>query len=157
MNISPINSKPKINVKKKPQLSFEKENLVEGNIIKLNGDKFNNLLHTKIIEVKLADSILPNNWRSSLDACLKLAFKKGLDSKFLQDNLNINIKQGSFTVQGFSPIEGTGFSFQNQDANSSANNILKLAKILNYELYILFEWKEKGIYPKKQGLINWKP
>lgn len=157
VNISPINSKPKINVKKKPQLSFEKENLVEGNIIKLNGDKFNNLLHTKIIEVKLADSILPNNWRSSLDACLKLAFKKGLDSKFLQDNLNINIKQGSFTVQGFSPIEGTGFSFQNQDANSSANNILKLAKILNYELYILFEWKEKGIYPKKQGLINWKP
>ena len=75
----------------------------------------------------------------------------------MQQKLNINIKEGIHNLQGFSPIEGLNYSWQNQDANYSAKNTIILAKLLNHEIYILFEWREKGRYPFKQGLISWKP
>jgi hypothetical protein len=145
-------------------ITVSKENLIRElefptsqNLINLNTDKIENLLHTRIIQAKFANQISPNNWRSVLDTGLKIAFGKGFSVENLQDKLNINFKEGIYTLQGFSPIEGVNYSWQNQDANKTAKNAVNLAKLLNCEIYVLFEWREKGKFPLKQGLVHWKP
>lgn len=127
------------------------------NLVVLDSDKLKDLLHTKILEAKFGNIKSLRNWRSVLDTAIKTAFEKGLTIEDLQDKLNINFREGIYNLQGFSPIEGMNYSWQNQDANKSAINAIKLARLLNYELHILFEWREKGIFPMKQGLIHWKP
>lgn len=135
----------------------ELESPTSQNLINLNTDKIENLLHTKILQAKFANEIAPNNWRSVLDTGLKIAFGKGFSVETLQDELSINFKEGIYTLEGFSPIEGVNYSWQNQDANKTAKNAINLAKFLNCEIYVLFEWREKGKFPMKQGLIHWKP
>lgn len=131
------------------------ETQINSDVIKLNPNKLENLLHTKILKAKFADKETPNNWRSILDTGLKIAFQKGISVENLKDKLSINIKEGIYNQQGFFPIEGLNYSWQNQDANSTAKNILKLAMLLNCEVFILFEWREKGKFPMKKGSINW--
>ena len=133
------------------------ETIKNQNIINLQLDKLEDLFHTKVLEARFADRISPNNWRSVLDTGLKFALEKGYTIDKLQENLLVNFKEGTYSLQGFSPIEGFDFSWQNQDANKTARNLIKLAKLLNCEAFILFEWREKGKFPMKQGLIHWKP
>jgi hypothetical protein len=127
------------------------------NIINVNTDELENLFHTKILEAKFANRTSPNNWRGLLDLGLRIAFEKGFSVENLEEHLNINFREGIYTSQGFNPIENVNYSWQNQDANKTANNIIKLAKLLNQEIYVLFEWREKGKYPTQKGLIQWKP
>lgn len=150
-NLNSGNSKP---VKSAMLQSLTKNNQ---DSIKLNLDKIEELFHTKILEAKFAETESPKNWRSVLDTGLKIAFENGFSLEKLQDNLIINFKEGSYNLQGFSPIEGVNYSWQNQDANKTATNAVKLAKLLKCEIYVLFEWREKGKFPMKKGLIHWKP
>ncbi|MEP7037735.1 MAG: restriction endonuclease subunit R [Acidobacteriota bacterium] len=127
------------------------------NVISLNLNKLENLLHTKVLKAKFDDKVSPNNWRSVLDTGLKIALKKGISVENIQNELSINFKEGVYNLQGFFPIEDANYSWQNQDANKTAKNVINLAKLLNCEIYVLFEWREKGKFPMKQGLIHWKP
>lgn len=120
-------------------------------------DKPEDLFHTKVLEAKFETKNCTNNWRSVLDTGLQLAFAKGLSIANLEDELVINFKEGIYTLQGFSPIAGVEYSWQNQDANKTAKNIVKLAKLLKCEIYVFFEWREKGKFPMKKGLLHWKP
>ncbi len=133
--------------------------LVENNQepIKLNPDEIEELFHTKILEAEFDGRQSPKNWRSILDTGLIIAFEKGFTVAALQETLVINFKEGSHNLQGFSPIEGVKYSWQNQDANKTAANAVKLAKLLRCEISILFEWREKGKFPMHRGTIYWKP
>jgi predicted type IV restriction endonuclease len=130
----------------------------EQNLIVLNLENIDSLFFTKILEARFNNEGLPTSgWRAILDKGLQIAFKEGVSLEIIQNELSINIKEGIYTEQGFSPIEGLDLSWQNQDANKTATNAIKLAALLNCEIYVLFEWREKGKYPMKKGLINWKP
>jgi predicted type IV restriction endonuclease len=134
------------------------EKVTNENLIVLNIDEIDNLFFTKILEARFNNEALTNSgWRSILDKVLKVAFEKGFLLSDLQTELSINLKEGIYTSQGFSQVEGLNYSWQNQDANKTAINAIKLAKLLNSEIYVLFEWREKGKYPMKKGLIHWKP
>lgn len=137
--------------------AFQSEPLNIQNKIILNVNELENLLHTKILEAKFADVPAPNNWRSVLDTGLKVALNSGFSIEKLQEELVINFKEGIHKSHGFFPIEGVNYSWQNQDANRTAKNAITLAKLLNREIYVLFEWREKGSFPTQQGLIHWKP
>lgn len=65
--------------------------------------------------------------------------------------------QGIHKNQGFHPIENLNYSWQNRDTNRTIKYVIKLAKLLGAEIYVLFEWEEKGKFPMKKGVINWKP
>ena len=130
--------------------------VAEPHSIKLDADKLEDLLHTKVIEARLGDEVLPNTWRGILHAGMVKALGKGFTVGDLQSKLRVNFNKGNHTNQGFGPIEGTNFSWQNQDANKSAFNVVKVARILNCELLVLFEWREKGKYPHARGLIHVK-
>lgn len=125
-------------------------------VTKLNLEFLTNLAFTKILDGKLA-GISSTGWRGLLNTGLKMAQERGIGFSDLLDELDANLKEGIYTENGYSHVPGTNFSFQGQDANSTANNTLKLAKLLNCELYVLFQWQAKGKFPNKKGLIHWKP
>lgn len=152
-NNQPANNQPAIN----QVLLTEIEQPDNGNIINLDLDNLDDLFFTKVLEARFDGQITSKHWRGVLDMGLKIAFNKGKSIEVLQNFLTVNFKEGIFTQQGFSPIEGTNFSWQSQDANKTAVNAVKLAKFLNVEIYILFEWRENGRFPMKKGLISWKP
>lgn len=137
--------------KKQPKLEIKKHT----KNFELN--EIEDLFHTKILEARFGNKISPKSWRSVLDTGLKIAFERGVTLGSLQDKLSINFKEGIHKLQGFFPIEGVNYSWQNQDANKTAQNAINLAKLLNCEIYVHFEWREKGKYPMKKGEIHWKP
>jgi hypothetical protein len=128
----------------------------DDDLIKLNSNHLEDLSFTRIIEGKFANSPAIK-WRNLLDIGFRLAHDKGITIETLQNELTTNFKLGKHTKNGFSPVEGTNFSAQGQSANHSANNLLKLAKFLTCEVYVLLEWGEKGRFPMKKGLFHWKP
>lgn len=149
-------SKPK-STKTRNSLNTKVQSATSKNLIQLNPEKLESLLHTKILEAKFANIPTPNNWRSVLDTGLKTAFDNGISSETITDNVNINLKKGNHRGHGYYPVEGTGYSFQNQDATKSAENALRIARLLNCEFYVLFMWREKGKFPMQEGIIHWKP
>ena len=148
-------SSPEIPRNQVPTLPTELQ--VDQNVINLNPDHLEDLLHTKVLEARFGNKTTLNSWRSILDAGLKTAFENGLSIAVLRENLSVNLKEGVYNLQGYSPIEGLNYSWQGQDANTTARNFVKLAKLLNLEIYVLFQWRDKGKFPMRQGLINWKP
>jgi hypothetical protein len=125
--------------------------------IHLNPDELEDLSHTKVLEARFADKICANSWRNIVDIELKAAFEKNFLLSDIQNKLNINIKEGIHKNQGFHPIENLNYSWQNRDTNRTIKYVIKLAKLLGAEIYVLFEWGEKGKFPMKKGVINWKP
>jgi predicted type IV restriction endonuclease len=125
-------------------------------VTKLNLEFLTNLAFTKIIEGRFA-GMTASGWRGLINLGLKLAVERGIGFESLKTELEANLKEGNFNENGYSPVPETNISFQGQDANGTANNALKLAKILNCELYVLFEWGPKGKFPHKKGLVHWKP
>lgn len=125
-------------------------------VTKLNLEFLTNLTFTKIIDGRFA-GVNGKVWRNLLNTGLKMAQERGIAFSDLLSELDANLKEGVYTVNGYSCVPGTNFSYQGQDANSTANNALKLAKLLNCEFYVLFQWQAKGKFPHKKGLIHWKP
>jgi hypothetical protein len=125
-------------------------------IIKLDNEPLRHLSFTKIIEGRFAN-ISSKSWRSLINNGLKIAVEKGIGIEVLENRLEANFKTGSYNKDGYKFVDGTNFSLQYQDASKVANNLLKLAKLLDCELYVLLEWQEKGKFPMRQGLIHWKP
>jgi hypothetical protein len=151
-SLAPISNSINNNISiSQPQLSANQ------NTINLDPNQLEDLFYTKVLEATFANKKTPNNWRSILDTGLQIAFEKGFTVENLQDQLSINFKVGIHNLQGFSQIKGVNYSWQNQDANKTAVNSIKLAKLLNCEIYVLFEWREKGKFPLSEGLIHWKP
>lgn len=132
------------------------QNKITEDLIRLDSNLLDNLHFTKIIDGRFANNTA-TRWRSLLNIGLKMAFDREIKMEILQNELKANFKEGKHKEDGFSFVEGTNFSLQGQDANATANNTLKLAKLLNCEIYVLFEWREKGKFPMKQGLVHWKP
>lgn len=131
--------------------------LNNGTVVLDPDKKLENLLHTKVIEARLGVQKLSNSWRSVVDFGLREAFAVGNSLETVRTKLRINIIVGLHNRQGFGPIEGTDYSWQNQDANYCAANAVRLAKLLRKELYVRFVWKEKGKFPAMNGIIHWKP
>jgi Predicted type IV restriction endonuclease len=138
-------------------LTVSENSTNDGKEILLDINQLESLLHTKILQAEFDNKTSPNNWRSVLDIGLRTALEKGISVEVLRNELDINIKEGIYTEKGFRPIEGTNYSWQNQDANKTAKNAIKLAKLLKSEIRVSFEWQEKGKFPMSRGLIHWKP
>jgi hypothetical protein len=156
-----LNIVPTVSRNRRPNIQNVSSTIVSqvessNEIIKLNTELLSDLSFTKIIDGKFAN-IPITRWRGLLNVGLKIAFDRGIGIEVLQRELKANLKAGKHAKDGFSNIKGTNISLQGQEANDTANNALKLAKLLNCEIYVLFEWREKGKFPMKQGLVHWKP
>ena len=132
------------------------EILSSQNTLNLNPDDLEDLYFTKILDGRFSNNS-GTSWRGLLAIGLTMAFDKGIKIETLQQVLNSNIIKGNYAERGYRPVEGTNFSLHGQNANRTAQNIVKLANLLKCEIYVLFQWQENGKFPMKKGLIHWKP
>lgn len=154
-SLPPFQKKQNTLLKEKSVTVFPKETNIN-NLIQINLESVDDLTYTKILDGKFNNESSAS-WRTLLKTGLKIAFERGIHLDVLKNELNANFKPGLLKKDGYRPVEGTNFSLQGQDANNTLMNIFKLAKLLHCPFSVLFEWQEKGKYPSKQGLIEWKP
>ena len=50
-------------------------------------------------------------------------------------------------------------SIQGFDANRAADNLYRLARLMNEELYIRLYWRDESeaAHPGEEGVIHWRP
>jgi len=88
---------------------------------------------------------------------MRRAVQQGLQLPDLVSFLKVNLKEGNHSEQGFSLIPQTSISMQGMNTTQTAANIISLAKMLQCEIYVFFEWSKKSPFAGQQGLIEWKP
>ena len=96
-------------------------------------------------------------WRQLVEIGIKISFQRGIDFHTLNSYLAANLKQGEYSGEGFSPIQGIGISMQGMDANNCAKNLVLLAKKLQCELNLRIRWHGKSPNAGKEGIIHWQP
>lgn len=129
----------------------------DSDVVVIDPDSPDDILHTRVTKARLNRVELPRNWRNALHQGMLIALGKGHDIPSLNNVLRVNFKKGQHTEHGFGPIEGTNYSWQNQDANKTLANIIRLARFLKAELEVEFEWREKGKFPGKKGVVRTNP
>jgi hypothetical protein len=116
------------------------------------------LRFTKIIEGKFGfDSA--RGWIDLVKIGLRLALSRNLSVQDLQRKLTLNIKTEPYNSEGYKWDSELRLSIQGMDAKKAADNLQRLAKLLNEELYIRFYWKdgEDSAHPGEEGIIHWRP
>ena len=141
------------NVTVKPQPIFG----TTAEILSFRPDEPPNLHHTKIIEARIG-SQMANRWNNLLICAIKISLEKQIPINELQ-SISVPVKEGQVNTDGYSPLPGTGVSFQNVDANRAWHLTFDLVKRLNVAVLVKFKWREKdgAAYPGKEGLLQWKP
>ncbi len=127
--------------------------------IELNPPQLGSLRFTNVISGILGELSVENiGWNGFVKKGICFALEKGIPFDTLNTHLNVNIKQGEYYEQGYSPIPSTNISLQRMDANRAAESLIRLSKIMGCNLDILIEWggNEKARYPGKQGHIECK-
>ncbi|MGD0597720.1 MAG: type I restriction enzyme HsdR N-terminal domain-containing protein [Sedimentisphaerales bacterium] len=131
--------------------------VVSAETLSFQPDKPPNLHHAKLIEARIG-SQMANKWNNLLSCAIKIAMEKQMSINELQ-SISVPIKVGQVNTDGYSPMPGTGVSFQNVDANRAWQLTLALVKKLNIAVSVKFKWREKdgAAHPGKEGLLQWKP
>jgi hypothetical protein len=116
------------------------------------------LRFTKIIEGKIGFEEA-TGWSDLVKAGIKLAVSKGFAIQELQGRLTLNIKTEPFNDDGYRWEPELKLSIQGVDARKAADNLYRLAKLLNEELYVRFFWRENeaAAHPGAEGVIQWRP
>ncbi|MCA9735501.1 hypothetical protein KC799_25410 [candidate division KSB1 bacterium] len=126
--------------------------------IKLDPDSPQDLTHTKILNGMFGNKKILN-WNSLIQVAHIYAMEKTEDFFRLSEISISNISKGQRRDKGFHFIPEIGISIQGENANDTWKRALHLAKKLNLEIEILFEWrvKAKAANPGKKGYLYWKP
>jgi hypothetical protein len=76
-----------------------------------------------------------------------------------RSNFIIGRASSDDTKKGFRHVPAINISIQNVDAAHAWSNTLRLARHLNVEVTVEFEWKQKSdaVHPGGKGRLTWKP
>ena len=69
------------------------------------------------------------------------------------------MKTEPYDQEGFAWHSDLKLSIQGFDSKKAAENLYRLAKLMNEEVYVRLYWrdKEEAAHPGEEGLIHWKP
>lgn len=116
------------------------------------------LRFTRIIEGRIGLE-QETGWSDLVKAGIRIAQSKGLSFQELERNLSINMKPTPHGRDGYRWDPDLKLSIQGFDSKKAADNLFKLAKLTNEELYVRLYWREDegAAYPGEEGTILWRP
>jgi hypothetical protein len=116
------------------------------------------LRFTKIIEGRIGFEEA-TGWIDLVKAGLRVALSKGITFAELERKLSVNMKTQPYDQDGFLWHSDLKLSIQGFDSKKAADNLYRLAKLMNEELYVRLYWrdKEEAARPGEEGLIHWRP
>jgi len=114
---------------------------------------------TRILKCRFSDNIPGARWANLITTGIELAVRKGFNLSILQSKTTMNLINGEEHERGFKYVARAKISYQGMDANKTWENALKLAQLINEEIYVEFEWTNNpnAIYPGKKETLFWKP
>ena len=116
------------------------------------------LRFTRIIEGRIGVE-QANGWIDLVKAGLHIAQTKGCAFQELERKLSINMKTEPNSQNGFAWHPELKLSIQGFDAKKAADNLYRLARLLNEELYVRLYWRdeETAAHPGEEAVIHWRP
>jgi hypothetical protein len=116
------------------------------------------LRFTKIIEGRIGFEEA-TGWIDLVKARLRIALSKGISFSELARKLSVNMKAERYDQEGFIWHSDINLSIQGFDSKKAADNLYRLARLMNEELYIRLYWrdKEEAAHPGEEGVIHWRP
>jgi len=128
------------------------------NLRKLDPRNPGDLRFTRIIEGRIGVE-QETGWSDLVKAGLRLAQAKGFSFQELERKLSINMKTSPSSQDGYRWHPDLKLSIQGFDAKKAADNLFRLAKLTNEELYVRLYWRddEGAAYPGEEAVIHWRP
>lgn len=116
------------------------------------------LRFTRIIEGRIGYESA-GGWSDLVKAGLRIALTKGFSVQELGRRLTINIKTEPYDRDGYKWHPELKISIQGFDTKKAADNLYRLARLLDEELYIRLYWRdsEDSAHPGDEGTIQWTP
>jgi hypothetical protein len=125
-------------------------------IRQLNLDNLGDLRWTRILEGKICGEY-STRWNRLVEIGIRNAIQNGFQLSDLGRQLSINLKEGDYNEKGFILIPQINISMQRMDSDQAGKNAVRLARLLQCEIYIVLEWLEKSPFAGQKGIISWKP
>ena len=127
-----------------------------GGVIEFSATEPPNLTHSQVQVLKVNGTELPTSWSALLQEFLRLAHAGNFGLADIAACAGVPLQAGNVTNNGYSPVLGTDFSLQGQDADDAYKAACKLARWLGIGFYILFRWRDKqgAAYPGATGLLR---
>ncbi len=118
------------------------------------------LSHTRVRTAKVGSEPLHQpHWNKVLRELHIKALKKLGSFEAVATISGSNLRKGKYEAEGFTFLNGAGFSIQGVDSNLAWQHSLALAKALSLPLDVTFTWYEKegAANPGKWGHLHWAP
>ncbi len=98
-------------------------------------------------------------WSDLVKAGLRVAQAKGFSFQELEQKLSIKMKTTPSSQDGYRWHPELKLSVQGSDAKKAADNLFRLAKPTNEELYVRLYWRddEGAAHPGEEAVIHWRP
>jgi hypothetical protein len=127
-----------------------------GGVIQFSVTEPPNLRHSQVQVLKVNGTELPASWSALLQEFLRLAHARDCGLAEIEAHAGVPLQAGNVTNKGYSPVPGTVFSLQSQNADHAYEAAYKLARWLGISFYILFRWRDKqgAAYPGATGLLR---
>ncbi len=120
------------------------------------------LRHARVLAARIGNTTA-SGWNKLVHAAHAEAFRRLGSLDALRAVTTSNLKRGRAnsddTIRGYRYLPDADVSIQNVDAQHAWSNALRLAKHLNVELTVDFEWMDKpdAAHPGMKGRLAWKP
>ena len=116
------------------------------------------LRFTRIIEGRIGVE-QATGWLELVKAGLRVAQAKGCSFQELEQRLSIKVKTERSNQNGYAWHPELKLSIQGFDAKKAADNLYRLARLLNEELYVRLYWRdeETAAHPGEEAVIHWRP
>lgn len=128
----------------------------------LNPDHPPDLRHTRVLAARFAGQTA-TGWNNLVHIAHREAMSRLGTLETLRDATKSNLIAGRASSEdikrGYRYVPEINVSIQNVDAGHAWANTLRLARRLNVDLNVDFEWMQKSdaIFPGGRGLLAWKP
>ena len=124
----------------------------------LDPDAPGELRHTRIVVASFAGQ-KATGWNELVHVAHMQAISRLGSFDALRKATRSNIALGRQSGRGFRHVPEIDISIQNVDAEHAWSNTLRLARQLNLEVQVDFEWinKKEAHYPGATGHLMWRP
>jgi hypothetical protein len=124
----------------------------------LDPDAPGELRHTRVVAASFAGQ-KATGWNELVHVAHMQAISRLGSFDALRKATKSNIAIGRQNGRGFRHVPEIDISIQNVDAEHAWANTLRLARQLNLEVYVDFEWldKKEAHYPGAKGHLIWRP
>ncbi|MDO8632658.1 MAG: hypothetical protein Q7R41_19420, partial [Phycisphaerales bacterium] len=122
----------------------------------LNPDNPEDLVFVKVLEGYFGETRV-FNWNELADCAIRTAVER--DIPFDSLKRIARVQERNPHARRFHQVQGTNLWVGGMDAHNCWLVSLKLAKEMNANIRVIFEWqvKEGAAYPGEQGLLHWSP